>query len=99
MENRRPPIPVIVIGIVVLAVLIYFGIQAFSPKGNDTLKASGSIETTQASIGPEISGKVVEVMVKEGDLVKAGDKLFRLDDTLLKAQRAAALASLETAKA
>lgn len=99
MENRRPPIPVIVIGIVILAALIYFGIQAFIPKGNGALKASGSIETTQASIGPEISGKVVEVMVKEGDLVKAGDKLFRLDDTLLKVQRAAALASLETAKA
>ena len=99
MENRRPPLPVIVIILVVLAAAAYFGYQNFFVKRDSALKASGSIETTKASIGPEIGGKVVEVLVDEGQAVKAGDKLFRLDDTLLKAQRDAAAASLETAKA
>ncbi len=99
MENRRPPIPVIVLVIVVLAAAGYFAYQNFFVKSNGALKASGSIETTQASIGPEMGGKVVEVLVNEGDKVNAGDQLFRLDDTLLKAQRNAAAASLETAKA
>ena len=98
MENRRPPVPVIaLVVIVVLAVAGYFAYQNLFVKSDTRLKASGSIETTQASIGPEIGGKVIEVLVDEGQIVKAGDKLFRLDDTLLKAQRSAAAASLETA--
>ncbi|MBC7778033.1 MAG: biotin/lipoyl-binding protein, partial [Phycisphaerae bacterium] len=87
MENRRIPVPVIVILVVVLLAVGYFAYQNFFVKSTATLKASGSIETTQASIGPEIGGKVVEVLVDEGQKVNAGDKLFRLDDTLLKAQR------------
>jgi HlyD family secretion protein len=39
------------------------------------------------------------VLVDEGDSVSAGDVLFRLDDTLLKAQHDLATASLDTAKA
>ncbi len=99
MENRRPLVPVIVLIVLVLAVAGYFGYQNFFAGNSGNLKASGSIETTQASIGPEIAGRVVEVFVDEGQKVKAGDKLFRLDDILLKAQRSAAAASLETAKA
>ena len=40
---------------------------------------------------------MAEVLVNEGDAVKAGDPLFRLDGSLLAAQRKAAAAALDTA--
>ena len=60
MQNRR----VVMIVVVVLAVLIggYYGIRAISDGSNGALKASGTIETTDISVGPEIGGKVAEVM-------------------------------------
>jgi multidrug resistance efflux pump len=63
------------------------------------LKGSGTIEAQQVNIGPEVSGRVVEVLADEGQPVKAGQVLFRLDDTLLKAQRAQAEAAVMTAHA
>jgi multidrug resistance efflux pump len=63
------------------------------------LSASGTVETTEISIAPELSGKVAAVLVSEGQAVKAGDVLLRLDDSLLKAQHAVAAASVESAKA
>jgi multidrug efflux pump subunit AcrA (membrane-fusion protein) len=66
---------------------------------NDALSASGSIETTVVSVSPEMAGKVGEVLVEEGETVKAGDPLLRLDDSLLVAQQAVAAAQVESAKA
>jgi HlyD family secretion protein len=99
MKHKRPPIPVIII--VVLAILVgaYFGIRALLDKSNGALTASGTIEAVEVTISPELSGKVTEVLVDEGDSVKAGDELFRLDDSLLQAQRAVAAAGLDLARA
>ncbi|MDP2993806.1 MAG: efflux RND transporter periplasmic adaptor subunit, partial [Anaerolineales bacterium] len=57
------------------------------------------IEAIEVTISPEIGGKVAEVSVDEGAPVKAGEVLFRLDDTLLEAQRAVAAASLNLTRA
>ena len=75
MNPKRPPIPVIVI--LVLAILVggYFGIRSLLPKNNSSLTASGTIEAIDVTISPEIGGKVAEVLVQEGDSVKAGDEL------------------------
>ncbi len=99
MKHNRPPVPVIVI--VVLAVLVggYFGIRSLLNKGSTALTASGTIEAIEVTISPEIGGKVAEVSVDEGAAVKAGDVLFRLDDTLLQAQRAVAAANLDLTRA
>lgn len=99
MKHNHPPVAVIVI--VVLAVLVggYFGIRAQLNKGNTALTASGTIEVIEVTISSEIGGKVAEVSVDEGAAVKAGDVLFRMDDTLLQAQRAVATASLNLTRA
>ncbi|HTX92315.1 MAG TPA: HlyD family efflux transporter periplasmic adaptor subunit [Anaerolineales bacterium] len=99
MQSKRPPIAVIVIVVLVLLVAGYFGIRALMNKGNTALTASGSIETVEVTISPEIGGKVSEVLVDEGSAVKSGDTLFRMDDTLLQAQRAVAAANLASAQA
>src|SRR5512138_2128349 len=65
---------------------------------NVALTASGTMETTTISVSPELPGKVKDVLVEEGQTVQAGQVLFRLDDTLLKAQRDAAAAGLSAAQ-
>ena len=99
MNHKRPPILVIIL--VVLAILVggYFGLRAILNKGDTSLTASGTIETVDVTVSPEIGGKVTEVLVDEGASVKSGELLFRLDDTLLQAQSAVAVANLNSARA
>ena len=63
------------------------------------LKATGTVESTQVTISPEVGGRVVEVTAQEGDHVKAGQVLVRLDDTLLQSQLRQAQSSLKAAQA
>jgi len=83
----------------IVVLLIFFLTGCAAQSSNGTLAASGTVETTQVVIASEISGKVLEVLVEEGDTVSTGDVLIRLDDSLLQAQRSVAAASLETAEA
>lgn len=41
----------------------------------------GKIRAEQVSITPQVSGSITELKVKDNQLVKAGDVLFRIDDT------------------
>jgi len=66
---------------------------------NVAIQASGQIEAKEISIAPELSGLVVEVNVSEGDSVKMGDALLRLDDSLLLSEKQAAQAALDAANA
>jgi multidrug resistance efflux pump len=77
----------------------YFLIAENRKVDNSALTASGTVETTIISVASELSGRIAEVLVDEGQNIKVGDVLFRLDDSLLKAQRNQATAALETAKA
>ncbi|NCP85897.1 MAG: hypothetical protein CO094_12030 [Anaerolineae bacterium CG_4_9_14_3_um_filter_57_17] len=100
MSHNRPPLPVIaLVVLIILGTAGYFGWQALAPKPNLTLTASGTVEAVQVAIAPEISGKVAEVLVNEGDAVRAGDLLLRLDGTLLEAQKTLAAAGVDTAQA
>jgi HlyD family secretion protein len=99
MAHKRPPILVIVILILALLVGGYFGVRALFPKADTALTASGTIEAVEVTISPQLGGKVSEVLVDEGMAVKAGDVLFRLDDSLLQAQRTVAATNLDLARA
>jgi len=90
-----------VIILIIIAVLVggYYGIRALSGGTNGALAASGSIEATMVNVSPEMTGKVKEVLVQEGQAVKEGDTLVGLDDTLLQEQRKVAMASLDSATA
>ena len=66
---------------------------------SSALTASGTVETTQIPVAAESSGRILGIKVQEGDMVKAGDVLFSLDNTLMQAQRASSSASLDSANA
>ncbi len=63
------------------------------------LVASGFIEADKVAIAPELGGRVVGLLVDEGDEVEAGQVLVRLDGTLLDAQSEVAQAALDVAEA
>ena len=63
------------------------------------VQASGQIEAKEIAIASELSGRVVEVNVDEGNSVKAGDPLLRLDDSLLLSEKQVAQAALDSASA
>src|SRR5918996_1963020 len=90
--------------IVVLAVLAAAGVGAWyylsqQPPPDERLRASGTIEATTVALGPELPGRVAEVLVEEGDQVAAGDPLVHLDAGTLDAQREQAAAGLRAAEA
>ncbi len=81
------------------ATAIYFGIKtppqppAFSPASNpygSGIYAEGIVESAQSSgentsMYSEVAGTVKEIFVSEGQQVKAGDALLRLDDSIQRA--------------
>lgn len=65
----------------------------------ETVSAEGTVLPSQrASLAFKTAGRVAEISVKEGDAVKAGALLARLDDTTLRAQVAQADASFRVAQ-
>lgn len=56
----------------------------------------GEVET---SVGAQTGGRVAEVPVREGDRVRAGQVVARLDDEVLRAQAGQAQVGVETARA
>jgi len=65
-----------------------------------TVSANGKIQPeTDVSISPYISGEVVELYVKEGDQVKSGDLLAKIDPEIYISAYDQSVASLNTQKA
>jgi HlyD family secretion protein len=66
---------------------------------NGVLTASGTVEATDADLGFQLAGRVLEITVEEGDAVTAGTVLARLEARELDAAVEVARAQLEAAEA
>jgi len=66
---------------------------------NASLEASGVIEANEVVIASEMGGRLIELLVGEGDAVTADELLFTLESDLLEAQLDAANATLNSARA
>src|SRR5256885_6133161 len=65
----------------------------------DAIAATGQIEAIQSiELRPEVSGRITEILVREGQEVGAGTALFKVDDAELKAQVAQAEAERQLAR-
>lgn len=86
-ENPRRRPPVVVIAIVVLALLGtagYFWWRSMQPAGETELTASGAVEQREYQVAAVTAGSVTAVNVHEGDQVKKGQTIVKLDDAALK---------------
>jgi HlyD family secretion protein len=93
-KSRRVLVILLIVSAAIVGLWFYY---IRSDPANGAISASGTVETVEVQIGPQLSGRVTEVMVAEGDQVKTGDVLFRLDDAMLQSQRQQAEASLQVA--
>ena len=65
----------------------------------DAQRFTGFLENEKVVVAPEIGGRIVELLVDEGDGVASGQTIARLDDSLIHRQLAAADATVAEAEA
>lgn len=91
---------IIVIAAVLVAagVIAMYGVHAFGGNHNGRIRVSGNIELTEINIAFKTAGRLIERNVDEGDNVKKGEILARLDRDQLVAERAREVAALQAAE-
>ena len=96
MDKRlRIVIPAVV---VVLAVVVWLLVRNGAGE-EGVIQASGTVEATEADLGFQLAGRVLEVVPQEGDVVSGGQELARLDLADQEAARDAARAQVDAAEA
>jgi len=90
----------IVVGLASVAVLIagFYAYQWLDRKPSNKQIISGNIELTEVKIAFKMSGRLTELTVNEGDSVKKGMLIARLDNEQLLLQRQREQAALRTAQ-
>ncbi|MCX7881704.1 MAG: efflux RND transporter periplasmic adaptor subunit [Brevinematales bacterium] len=96
---RKPIIPLIVVIVSLVGLTLYFDVFRKQEKNPHILEGSGTIEVTEIDIASKIMARIADVTVKEGDEVKKGDILVRLEGEELSAQEKSAIANYENALA
>jgi HlyD family secretion protein len=67
--------------------------------GGPSLVASGTVEATDAQLGFQVTGRINDIVVREGERVRAGTALAHLDTVETAARRNAAMAGAAAAAA
>ena len=76
--NPKRVIPVILVGALVAG---YVWVRAQSARdAHGTLRFSGNVDIREVNLGFRVGGRIKEVLKDEGDAVKAGEVVARLDD-------------------
>jgi HlyD family secretion protein len=96
MKSKRPL--VIVAAIVVIAIAIWLGLLRGHAR-DGALRASGTVEATEARLGFPAAGLLQAVGAREGDAVAAGAELAHLDRAEMLARLAQAEAQAAAARA
>jgi HlyD family secretion protein len=66
--------------ILLIAVIIVYNIYNRTASGKDQVRVSGNIENTTVEVSFKIPGRVSERLVDEGDMVKTGQLVARLEN-------------------
>ncbi|MBM4323315.1 MAG: HlyD family efflux transporter periplasmic adaptor subunit [Deltaproteobacteria bacterium] len=83
------------LGIGVAALIFYFYLRNQNVEPPH-IKISGNIETTEVDLGFKISGRIVQISVREGDWIEKGKVIARLDDEDLRQRFELAQATLRS---
>ena len=94
MKKKKIAAVVLLIVVVIAVVLIY---RLRTQKDDGTLRLSGNVEVTETNVAFKIPGRVIARLVDEGDKVKEGDVIAKLDNAELTATEAQTRATLKEA--
>lgn len=87
----------------VLLAAVVAGLSAWAPwraqgLGEGFASGNGRIEATEIAVATKLAGRVEKILVTEGDFVKAGQPLARMQIESLQAQRDEAVARMQQAQ-
>lgn len=85
-QNKSVMLAVVAFALVVLVV----GAIGYFTIGTAKEEIQGEIEVEEYRVSSKVPGRILELCVKEGDYVKAGDTLAILDSPEIKAKKAQA---------
>jgi len=97
--KKKPNPLVLVIILAVVGVVIWRVFFAGPSVPPGIVALSGRIEGDDSAVAPKTTGRVLEVRVREGDQVNAGDVIAVLDDQQIKDRQDQAQAALTAAQA
>ncbi|WP_375138198.1 HlyD family secretion protein [Stutzerimonas azotifigens] len=80
-----------------MAVLIWMELRP-SGLGDGFASANGRIEATEVDVASKLAGRLLDILVDEGDFVEAGQTLARMDTQVLEAQLSQAEAGVRKAQ-
>ncbi|MGE5145894.1 MAG: HlyD family secretion protein [Candidatus Eiseniibacteriota bacterium] len=72
--------------VIVAAGYLYWRHELANRLPDGIARTNGRIEAEQVEVATKIAGRVSEVLVNEGDMVKAGDVIARMDSVQIEAQ-------------
>jgi len=102
-EGRMPRSRVfrifLIVSLMVAALLVWRVFFAAPSLPGSIVALSGRIEGDDSAVAPKTNGKILEVTVREGDTVTAGQVIARLDDAQVRAREDQARAALADAQA
>lgn len=92
---------VAILVLIAAAAAAWFAWTAYSQRqqASAAAAASGTVETEEVAVAALTTGRIVKVEVTEGERVRKGDVLVRLDDEALRNQLAQTQAQLRAARA
>ena len=89
----------LIVSLVIVALLVWKVFFAAPSLPGSIVALSGRIEGDDSAVAPKTSGKILEVTVREGDTVTAGQVIAHLDDAQVRAKEDQARAALADAAA
>jgi HlyD family secretion protein len=99
-KSRSRARPLIIVAVIVVVGLIVRRVFFAGPATPDNVVVlSGRIEGDDSAVAPKTLGRLLEVRVREGDEVKAGDIIAVLDDEQIRARQNQAQSALKVAEA
>ena len=98
-RRRRGLLPLFILILAVVAFFVWRGYFANPRVPDSIVTLSGRIEGDDSAVSPKAQGRILEIRVREGDSVKAGDTIAVLDDAQVRAREEQAQAALTGAEA
>jgi len=96
---RSKLVPILIAAALVVAAIVLWRILAKPSVPDSIVPLSGRIEGDDSAVAPKTNGRILEIRVREGDSVKAGDVIAILDDKQIRDREEQARAALISSQA